>query len=311
MKISITYQISICKDIKEIRLKQVNCIYYYDKLDINFMKRYNAAPLPFMGQKRKFAKPFAELLGKLPNEAVFIDFFGGSGLLSHIAKREKPNAKVIYNDFDNYCQRLAHIPHTNALLVGIRALVADIPRNAKIPNEIREKILQLIREADATVGVDYVALSSSILFSGRYALSLEMMEKQTMYNKVASVDYNDVGYLDGLTITRKDYHELFNEYRDNPNAVFILDPPYLSTEVLPYQMCWRLTDYLEVLEMLHGHKYVFFTSNKSQLLELCQWMEKQAGNFNPFANASIHKINAPLNYSSGYLDIMVTNAISA
>ena len=70
------------------------------------MKKYLSAPLPFMGQKRFFAKEFIKILSSYPDDTVFIDLFGGSGLLSHIAKREKPNAMVIYNDFDNYRRRL-------------------------------------------------------------------------------------------------------------------------------------------------------------------------------------------------------------
>ena len=41
--------------------------------------------------------------------------FGGSGLLAHTAKRAKPKARVIYNDYDNYSERLANIDSTNAL----------------------------------------------------------------------------------------------------------------------------------------------------------------------------------------------------
>ena len=33
---------------------------------------------------------------------IVIDLFGGSGLLAHTIKRERPELKVIYNDYDNY-----------------------------------------------------------------------------------------------------------------------------------------------------------------------------------------------------------------
>lgn len=52
-------------------------------------KQYNSAPLPFQGQKRKFVKEFAKVLQQYPDDAVFIDLFGGSGLLSHITKCQK------------------------------------------------------------------------------------------------------------------------------------------------------------------------------------------------------------------------------
>ena len=60
---------------------------------------------------------------------VFVDLFGGSGLLSHITKRERPDATVIYNDHDNYRERLENISRTNALLSDLRRLSEGIPRH--------------------------------------------------------------------------------------------------------------------------------------------------------------------------------------
>lgn len=67
---------------------------------------YSQAPLPFMGQKRKFIKAFRQILKSYPDNVTIVDLFGGSGLLSHVAKRENPNATVVYNDFDNYQRRI-------------------------------------------------------------------------------------------------------------------------------------------------------------------------------------------------------------
>jgi adenine-specific DNA methylase len=48
---------------------------------------YLSAPLPFVGQKRMFAQKFKEVLKEYPDNSVFVDLFGGSGLLSHITNR--------------------------------------------------------------------------------------------------------------------------------------------------------------------------------------------------------------------------------
>ena len=61
-------------------------------------KQYLSAPLPFQGQKRMFAKEYIKVLQQFPDGTTFVDLFGGSGLLSHIAKYQKPNSTVIYND---------------------------------------------------------------------------------------------------------------------------------------------------------------------------------------------------------------------
>lgn len=84
---------------------------------------YTSAPLPFQGQKRRFIGEFRKALSRFPDAATFVDLFGGSGLLSHVAKRERPDARLIYNDFDDFHLRLENIPRTNALLARIRNLV--------------------------------------------------------------------------------------------------------------------------------------------------------------------------------------------
>ena len=48
----------------------------------------------------------------------------------------------------------------------------------------------------------------------------------------------------------RDYKELFNRYKDTPGVVFLVDPPYLSTDVGTYNMSWRMSDYLDVLNVL-------------------------------------------------------------
>ena len=47
-------------------------------------KMYSSAPLPFVGQKRMFAKEFIKVLGQFPDSTVFVDLFGGSlyGIMS-------------------------------------------------------------------------------------------------------------------------------------------------------------------------------------------------------------------------------------
>ena len=87
-------------------------------------KTYLSAPLPFVGQKRMFASRFIDIVSQYPSETVFVDLFGGSGLLSHIAKRCHPEARVIYNDFDNYRQRIDNIPKPNNLVKQIMEIVS-------------------------------------------------------------------------------------------------------------------------------------------------------------------------------------------
>ena len=84
-----------------------------------------------------------------------------------------------------------------------------------------------------------------------------------------------------------------------------IDPPYLSTEVGVYKCRWRLSDYLDVLTLLSSTSYFYFTSNKSSIIELCEWISEAKVNANPFLNAVRKEMGAQLNYNSRYTDIMI------
>ena len=87
--------------------------------------------------------------------------------------------------------------------------------------------------------------------------------------------------------------------------IFLVDPPYLSTDVGTYNMYWNMADYLDVLNVLKGHSYVYFTSNKSSILELCEWIGKNRDLGNPFENCTKVEFNAHMNYNSSYTDMML------
>ena len=266
-----------------------------------------SAPLPFVGQKRMFAREYIKVLEQFKDCTVFVDLFGGSGLLSHITKRMRPDAKVVYNDFDNYRKRLENIPRTNLLLADFRRIAEGVPRHKPITREARERIYRRIEQEEKEWGyVDYITISSSLMFSMKYKMSLDGMRKEVLYNNIRKADYalcDD--YLKGLEITSRDYREVFNKYKDMPNVVFLVDPPYLSTDVTTYSMYWRLSDYLDVLTVLNGHSFIYFTSNKSSIVELCQWMGKNRTLGDPFEDCVKSEFNAHMNYNAGYTDMML------
>lgn len=267
--------------------------------------KYNQAPLSFVGQKRMFAAQFIKILPQFEDKTVFVDLFGGSGFLSHIAKRERQDATVVYNDFDNYRERLANIPRTNKLLADLREIIGDHDDKARITGATRDAIIERIEREDNEGFVDYITLSASILFSAKSATSLEEFKKQGLYNRIRLSDYTADGYLDGIEIVACDYKELFAKYKDNPNVVFLVDPPYLNTDVGTYTMSWKLGDYLDVLTVLKDSAYVYFTSNKSDIIELCEWIGENKVTENPFRDASKVEFRASVNYNSRYIDIML------
>ncbi|MBQ0907493.1 DNA adenine methylase [Flavobacterium sp. F-328] len=268
-------------------------------------KNYTAAPLPFMGQKRRFLKDFKNALTAFPPDAIYIDLFGGSGLLSHTTKQFYPDAKVIYNDFDGFSERLANIDKTNLLIADIRLILNDSPSDKKISDSIKQKVIARVELEEQNGYVDYITLSSSILFSMKYVLSLEQLKKETLYNTVRQSNYTAEGYLEGLEVVSLDYKKLFNQYKNKPNVVFLVDPPYLSTETGTYKSYWKLNDYLDVLQVLDGTSFFYFTSNKSSIIELCEWIETKTPMSNPFTGANRMETKNPVNFQTSYTDIML------
>lgn len=275
-------------------------------------KIYKVAPLPFQGQKRRFVGAFAQILTEANEKQgvrIIIDLFGGSGLLSHTAKRILPECRVIYNDFDNYNQRLRNIDRTNKLLADIRLLTAESPNGIKIDQDCKTKILKRIQLEEQAGFVDYITLSSSLLFSAKYVTNLAALSAESFYNNVKTTDYdyNPDEYLQGLEIVHRDYKELYMQYKDIPGVLFIVDPPYLSTDTSTYHSdkYWKLRDYLDVLKVLVGTNYIFFTSDKSSLIEFCQWFADNKDIGNPFVNSVLRTQRVTLNKSAGYNDMML------
>lgn len=272
-------------------------------------KEYLSAPLPFVGQKRMFVREYKKILSGIRDANVFVDLFGGSGLLSHITKCQRPDATVVYNDFDNYRFRLENIPRTNALLADLRDIVREVPKHGCVRGAKRDEVFARLEQEEREHGyIDFITISSALMFSMKYKQSIAEMKKEALYNNIRKSDYADASdYLEGLTIASCDYKVLFEQYRDTPGVVFLVDPPYLSTDVGTYNMYWKLSDYLDVLKVLVGHRYVYFTSNKSSIIELCDWLGKNNSLGNPFIGATRKEFNASMNFNSHYTDIMLYN----
>ena len=130
-------------------------------------RNFKQAPLPFVGQKRKFLNHFKAILNEqIPGDGegwTIIDTFGGSGLLSYTAKQLKPSARVIYNDFDGYAERIKHIDDINRLRAQIAALLASVPRQKRVTDKaLKAQIIDTIKAFDGYV--DLASLASWLLF---------------------------------------------------------------------------------------------------------------------------------------------------
>ncbi|MDY0643551.1 hypothetical protein NMV90_08310 [Pasteurella multocida] len=274
-------------------------------------KQFKQAPLPFTGQKRMFLKHFESILNENIRDDgdgwVIVDVFGGSGLLSHVAKSLKPKAKVIYNDFDGYVERLNHINETNQLREILYHSVSEIiPKNKLISKQTKEEIINKIKAFNGYKDVN--CLSSWLLFSGQQVGSLDELFKQRFYNCVRKTDYELVdGYLDGLEIISESFHQLLPRFSNKEKVLLVLDPPYLCTRQESYKQA-NYFDLIDFLRLIHLTKppFIFFSSTKSEFIRFIEAMvEDKWDNWQVFNEVNRITVNASASYNGKYEDNLI------
>lgn len=275
---------------------------------IGTTKRFKVAPLPFTGQKRMFLRQFETILkDNIQNDGqnwTIVDVFGGSGLLSHNAKRILPKATVIYNDFDGYADRLSHIDDTNRLRQRLWAILQHEPRSVKLTPTIKVQVLDIIQSFDGFVDVQ--ALAGWLLFSGRQVSNLdEFLAEPVFYNRIKKTDYEQAdGYLDGLVIECLDFEKILQKYQATPNCLLLLDPPYICTAQGAYAMhgYFGMTKFLTLMHYVRP-PYVFFSSTRSELLDYMDYLETYDPQKWQILGGFDHiKVNSSVNGKASYED---------
>ena len=271
-------------------------------------KVFKQAPLPFIGQKRYFIKSFCEVLNEnihgLGEEWTIVDAFGGSGLLSHHAKRLKPHARVIYNDFDNYAQRLKHIDDINRLRQQLAEVLKGIPKKNRIDKKTHALIIETIKNFDGFI--DIYCIGAWLLFSGNQVENLNQIYTElVLYNRLRKSDYPDAkDYLTGVEVVSKSFDELLPEYVNNEKTLLILDPPYLFSEQISYRKTkdFGLVSFIKLMELIRP-PFIMFSNYRSEILDYFDYQIKR--NDERFLNYKYTSISAPLNNVGFYRDNMI------
>lgn len=212
--------------------------------------------------------------GEIDGESIFIDVFGGSGLVAHNIKQWYPRNQVIWNDYDNYQARLDHIAQTESLRAWLYEKVGGGEYRNTIPKEIKQEILAHIHALE-TQGeyIDYAVLSSYLLFSGRYARDFIELSKGTFFSKISATRLSAQGYLHGVERVSLDFIDLLDSYKSYKNKCLILDPPYLQTQVGNYKDHFSLGQFFSLIERVQ-RPYLFFGSDRSDTIEVFEYLKR-------------------------------------
>lgn len=241
---------------------------------------YTKPPLSFMGNKKYMLKHIKQVIetmradGVIDGESIFIDVFGGSGLVAHNIKQWYPRNQVLWNDYDNYQARLDHIAQTESLRAWIYEKVRDGEYKNDLPKEIKQEILAHIHALE-TQGeyIDYITLSSYLLFSGNYARDFTELSKATFYNRISATRLSTHGYLHGVERVSLDFIDLLDSYKHIKNKCLILDPPYLQTQVGNYKDHFSLGQFFRLIERVQ-RPYIFFGSDRSDIIEAFEYLKR-------------------------------------
>ena len=243
-------------------------------------------PLSFMGNKHHFRKEFIKILiEQYDDNYIFVDLFGGSGILSYYVKATFPQATVVYNDFDNYIDRLQNIDSTVEVLKELKEFVTKekIPHN-KTMSDKRQECMSIIEKYSKKLEsegkkLDLLTLSPYILYSGSSFHEWDVFKKQSLYNKLpknfSQFDKIDeyIKVLKTCVITHEDYKEVYDKYKHEEKVVFIIDPPYLDSNVQMYTGKWKQKEYFDIIFLLEQPHYFLFTSDKSGFLSFVDWLD--------------------------------------
>lgn len=268
------------------------------------------APLPFVGQKRFFLKSFRKVLDEhIPNDGegwTIIDVFGGSGLLSNNAKHLKPAATVIFNDFDNYTERLKHVDDSNRLRQQLTDVLSDYPRQKLLDKSIKPKVVDVIKNFKGNI--DLRVLSTWLLFAGKHATSLDELYASHLYNTLRRTDFPAVDdYLTGVEVVCESYDTLLPQYADQPKTLLVFDPPYVNTQQGAYAQTgyFGMVQFLKLMQYVRP-PYIFFSSTRSEILSYLDFVQEcdqrtwqRVGNYEKIS------LKACMNKNSSYEDHMI------
>jgi site-specific DNA-adenine methylase len=222
------------------------------------------APLPLLGNKRNWLKQILEI--DFSNKMV-LDLFGGTGLISHSIKQKYPTAHVIYNDYDHYTDRLKNIDKLEQLRVVLSTELQHCAHNTLLSESEHQRVTSIILNSNID---DFQTVGSWLLFSCRYANSIDDLLSSQLYNRIPIKPISQsINYLKDVIQVSGDFRQIMSKYADDVDII-IADPPYLSTQQCYFKeskkkIFFNLTDSVDLINLLRNRHVILFTSERSEL----------------------------------------------
>lgn len=253
--------------------------------------KYKQAPLPFVGQKKRYIKQFQKIISRLPHGARVFDAFGGSSLLARIAKDTRPDLDVITNDFERlYRNRLAVVDDTNRVLRELwdAGAYRDNNEYSRYDAETENRLKEIVKTSK-----DEITCLQQI-YTKNSSGTIRAVCRTVPYD----VDLCAHWY-DGLTVLNSNIEK--DIYKTD---VYILDPPYKKAGLTKRTNVYSNTKISFTREFCaecikNGRKIILFNEIDSDLIELFVALNK--GNFDAYIPECKNGIYCK--------DMMITNIV--
>ena len=230
------------------------------------MKREDAKKiksLPYVGAKFAELKKIDEIIGPIIKDMenpIFIDLFGGSGVVGFYVNLVY-GIPVIYNEkneeqfnilnlskdpekkqnfYEWYGAEYEKYYHADADKLGIfNEYLEDYKKTSNL---------------FARIMLQQMAFRGIVETSGRIIPNMRKVDGiNTIENRVKKLEdikkfYENIGR-DDITLINSDYIPVLEKYKNNPNAIIYMDPPYLRDKnTLGYVEMIRMEDFFNMRE---------------------------------------------------------------
>ncbi|SUB33630.1 Uncharacterised protein [[Pasteurella] mairii] len=104
--------------------------------------------------------------------------------------------------------------------------------------------------------------------------TLDELFKEDFWNCIRQTDYPSAeGYLEGIDVVCESFFTLLPKYKNDPKALFVLDPPYLCMQQANYNQenYFDLIDFLRLIKLTRP-PFMFFSSTKSEFVRFVDTM---------------------------------------
>lgn len=231
-------------------------------------------PLPFLGAKSRAIRSIYEYFKDIDlSDCIIIDLFGGSGLLANMFKQMYPESTVIFNDFDNYKDRIDRMEETKEQfeyiwhkLNEIHKYDFSVYKKPKLTKEQLKVFNEYVKNLPDTA--DKITIYSKFNFRGCFSTNPDLKTRYVA-NKSGTIEIKKFkDYLKGVEVVSEDYKNImnkpkYNKQTENKKIIYLLDPPYSHTSQHLYKGQFTLKDTMDLIKNIKDNYFVFFSSEAS------------------------------------------------